>query len=164
MTTIKRRSGPMSKVWCWMPLVLSVALVAQAGDDVPVAEKRPAAPATAASNTAPFPVDHDAPLDPTEKTDRITDTYTRLRVEFNGIRKDRVPAYLYLPTGAGGGFKPTNDGKRRPAILLQYGSGGNKNTNYIVALGEQFVKRGFVVLTIDVPKRGERKPKTIQGG
>jgi fermentation-respiration switch protein FrsA (DUF1100 family) len=50
------------------------------------------------------------------------------------------------------------DGKaKHPAVLLQYGSGGNKSTNYIVALGEQFVGRGFVVLTIDVPNRGERR-------
>jgi dienelactone hydrolase len=45
-------------------------------------------------------------------------------------------------------------------VLLQYGSGGHKGTNYIVALGQQFVGRGFVVLTIDSPNKGERKPKT----
>jgi len=99
----------------------------------------------------PFDVDHDAPLDPVQKIDREFDGFSRLRVEFNGIRHDRVPAYLYLPHGDGP--------KPRPAVLLQYGSGGNKNTNYIVALGEQFASRGFVVLTIDAPLRGERRPK-----
>src|SRR5205823_6316971 len=49
-----------------------------------------------------------------------------------------------------------------PAVLLQYGSGGNKNTNYIVALGRQFVEHGYVVLTIDVPGRGERKEKPAE--
>lgn len=96
----------------------------------------------------PFPVDHDAPLDPAQRVDTDADRYTRLRVEFNGIRKDRVPAFLYVPK---------DPQKTHPAVLLQYGSGGNKKTNYIVALGEQFVKRGFVVLTIDVPLHGERK-------
>jgi dienelactone hydrolase len=103
----------------------------------------------------PFPVDHDAPLGATERVDLRADRYTRLRVEFNGIRGDRVPAYLYVPKNQ----RP----RRHPAVLLQYGSGGNKRTNYIVALGEQFVARGFVVLTIDVPMRGERKPKDARG-
>lgn len=103
-----------------------------------------------AGGSIPFPVDHDAPLDSTERVDRATEAFTRFRVEFNGIRGDRVPAHLYLPSG---------EAPARPAVLLQYGSGGNKNTNYIVALGEQFASRGFVVLTIDAPLRGERKPK-----
>jgi len=115
----------------------------------------PATPSTQPSDTAPAPfqVDHDAPLDPVERIDRDANAFSRLRVEFNGIRRDRVPAYLYLPKG---GAKP------RPSVLLQYGSGGNKNTNYIVALGEQFASRGFVVLTIDAPLRGERRPKTAK--
>lgn len=144
-------------------LLLSLVIAppaSRANDAATVVAKAPAVQ----SGEAPYPVDHEAPLEPTEQPDRITQTYTRLRVEFNGIRKDRVPAFLYLPKGAGGGFgAAAYDGKTHPAILLQYGSGGNKNTNYIVALGEQFVNRGFIVLTIDVPKHGERKPKTVQG-
>jgi uncharacterized protein len=59
-----------------------------------------------------------------------------------------VPSFVYVP----------KDGKdKHPAVLLQYGSGGNKSTNYITELGRQFVARGFVVLTIDVPNRGERR-------
>src|SRR5262249_4223308 len=46
-----------------------------------------------------------------------------------------------------------------PAILLQYGTGGNKKTDYIVAIGKQFAGRGYVVLTIDAPGRGERQDK-----
>jgi dienelactone hydrolase len=105
----------------------------------------------AGTSIPPFRVDPDAPLAPTEKLDREADGFTRLRVEFNGIRGDRVPAYLYLPKD--------NVTAPRPAVLLQYGIGGNKNTNYIVALGQQCAARGFVVLTIDVPLKGERKPK-----
>ena len=58
---------------------------------------------------------------------------------------------------------PKDERAKHPAVLLQYGSGGNKSTNYIVALGEQFVARGFVVLTIDVPSRGERRVSRRQG-
>lgn len=97
----------------------------------------------------PYPVDHYAPLAAEEKVVEAADEYTRLRVEFNGIRKDRVPGFLYLP----------RDGQsKRPAVLLQYGSGGNKNTFYIVALAKQFVAKGFAVLTIDSPMKGERRP------
>src|SRR5204863_839471 len=71
-----------------------------------------------------------------------------------GIKGDRVPAFLYVP-------KRKADAPRTayPAILLQYGTGGNKNTNYIVGIGKQFVARGYVVLTIDSPNCGERKNK-----
>lgn len=50
-----------------------------------------------------------------------------------------------------------------PAILLQYGTGGSKTTNYIVAIGKEFVAKGYVVLTIDSPGRGERKNKSVGG-
>ena len=114
----------------------------------------PALAPAAAADKPPYPVDHDAPLDPTERVVEKADGYTKLRVEFNGIRKDRVPAFLYLPK---------DELKTHPAVLLQYGSGGNKSTNYIVALGQQFVGKGFVVLTIDSPHKGERKPKDGRG-
>ena len=114
----------------------------------------PQQPATEAAQKPPYPVDHDAPLDPRDEVVEETPTYTKLRVEFNGIRKDRVPAFLYLPK---------DDHKTHPAVLLQYGSGGNKKTNYIVALGQQFVGKGFVVLTIDSPHKGERRPKDGRG-
>ena len=82
------------------------------------------------------------------------ENHTQYRVEFNGIRRDRVPSFVYVP----------KDGKaHHPAVLLQYGSGGNKTTNYIVALARQFVGRGFLVLTIDVPNRGERRDRSPRG-
>ena len=97
----------------------------------------------------PYPVDHDAPLAAEEKVVEKAAGHTKYRVEFDGIRKDRVPGFLYAP----------DDGKaKHPAVLLQYGSGGHKGTFYIVALAQQFVSRGFVVLTIDAPMKGERRP------
>ena len=103
--------------------------------------------------TRPYAVDHDAPLAPQERLVEKAAGYSKFRVEFNGIRKDRVPGFLYVP----GDRQP-----RRPAVLLQYGSGGHKGTFYIVALAKQFVDRGFVVLTIDAPMKGERKPPRNQ--
>ncbi|HYE17996.1 MAG TPA: alpha/beta fold hydrolase [Tepidisphaeraceae bacterium] len=101
----------------------------------------------------PYPTAHTAPLDATDKLLDATDTHTLHRVEFNGVRPgSRVPANLYVPKNAA--LKPPY-----PAVLLQYGSGGNKNTNYIVMIGKLAVARGFVVLTIDAPNRGERKHK-----
>ena len=125
------------------------------GAPPPTAAPAPASPAAAATADKPaYPVDHDAPLDPQERVVERADGYTKLRVEFNGIRKDRVPGFLYVP----------DDGKKtHAAVLLQYGSGGNKGTNYIVALGKQFVAKGFVVLTIDAPHKGERKVKGTRG-
>ncbi|MDB5320415.1 MAG: esterase [Phycisphaerales bacterium] len=106
-----------------------------------------------ATSACPYPTAHDAPLDATEKLLTTTDDYTLYRVEFNGIKPgSRVPANLYLPHKST--FKAPY-----PAVLLQYGTGGNKNTNYIVAIGQIAVARGMAVLTIDAPDRGERKGK-----
>ena len=98
--------------------------------------------------TTPYPTAHDRPLDATEAVKDESPDHTRYRVEFSGIAGGRVPAYLYIPKDA----QP-----KHPGVLLQYGSGGNKNTNYIVLIARRFVRKGFVVLTIDSPGRGERK-------
>ena len=111
------------------------------------AQPKPAPP------TCPYPTAHDAPLATTEKVVDTAEDYTLYRVEFNGIKAgSRVPANLYVPRKAD--FKAPY-----PAMLLQYGTGGNKNTNYIVAIGKLAVAKGMIVLTIDAPDRGDRKGK-----
>src|SRR5262249_37091110 len=65
----------------------------------------------------PYGVDHAKPLDAKEEVVTQADDHTQYRVEFTGIKNDRVPAYLYVPKQAKAPL---------PAILLQYGSGGNK--------------------------------------
>lgn len=144
-------SGQRRRVWrmcaslktLGVMLFTMIALQSNAsGDEAPV--------------LSPYQTKHEAPLDATVTEDKVAEAYTRYHVEFNGIRDDRVPAYLYLPRGG--------QEKTYPAVLLQYGSGGNKNTNYIVAMGEHFAAHGFVVLTIDVPNRGERHRKEDAGG
>lgn len=113
--------------------------------------------ATMQPATRPYEVAHDKPLD--ARQDKLDETvaYVRYRVEFAGLRS-RIPGFLYIP----------RDGRAvHPAVLLQYGSGGNKKTNYIVAIGQMFAEAGFTVLTIDVPGKGERKdddPRSILAG
>jgi dienelactone hydrolase len=111
--------------------------------------KRPSA-ATTQPAPIPYKVDHDAPVRAAQTLVTDGNDFAKFHVDFAGIERDRVPAFLYVPKDGRG---------THPAVLLQYGSGGNKSTNYIVILGERFVRRGFVVLTIDVPNRGERRKR-----
>jgi len=99
---------------------------------------------------APYKPDHAAPLKATTHLLFENEHHKQFRVEFNGIKADRVPGFLYVPRAGSGKF---------PAVVLQYGSGGNKASGYIVQIGRFFADRGFVVLTIDAPRRGERAPK-----
>ncbi|HZU35932.1 MAG TPA: dienelactone hydrolase family protein [Gemmataceae bacterium] len=99
---------------------------------------------------SPYTPAHTAPLKPSERLVRVMPGHQQFRVEFNGIKQDRVPAFLYIPKQRTG---------KCPAVLLQYGSGGNKGSGYIVQIGRYFADRGFVVLTIDSPGKGERAPK-----
>src|SRR5438105_8490642 len=87
----------------------------------------------------PYATAHAAPLEAKEALVREAAEHTLFRVEFNGIKKDRVPAYCYVPRRTPGAAPAP-----LPAILLQYGTGGNKKTDYIVAIGKQFVGRGLV--------------------
>lgn len=99
----------------------------------------------------PYATAHSAPLAAEETLVEADEMQLHYRVEFSGVAAgSRVPAFLYLPNNGRG---------KHPAVLLQYGSGGSKKTNYIVAMGDLFVRWGFAVITIDVPGRGERKQK-----
>lgn len=126
-----------------------LALTIPAGSAAVTRADEPQNPATQpAAPVRPYDVAHEAPLDANERVDERSDAMTRFHVEFNGIKADRVPAFLYVPG---------DDHAKHPGVLLQYGSGGNKSTFYIVMLARELARRGFVVLTIDVPNRGERK-------
>src|SRR4051812_36060253 len=80
----------------------------------------------------PFATAHDAALDAKEALVTEAADHTQYRVEFTGIKGDRVPAFLYVPKA-----KEKTATTRYPAIMLQYGTGGNKTTNYIVSIGKQ---------------------------
>src|SRR5262245_27908636 len=128
-----------------IPLVLVIVGAVAQADDREVAPRVP----------CPYKTAHDEPLDATADVVDTPADYTQFRVEFNGVKADRVPAFLYVPK---------DDHAKHSAVLLQYGSGGDKKVDYIVALGKQFVSHGFVVLTIDSPGRGERKSTQVKRG
>jgi dienelactone hydrolase len=108
---------------------------------------------TPAKVAPPYPTAPAKALDAKEEFVAAAEDHTQYRIEFNGIKDDRVPAYVYVPK------RKPNDKTPLPAILLQYGAGGNKKTDYIVAIGQQFAARGYVVITIDSPGCGERRGK-----
>jgi dienelactone hydrolase len=135
-------------------LALLLALLAFGESHRAAAQDRPEAkPPEPKTVAVPYATDHARPLEPKETVVNEAADHTQFRIELNGIKGDRVPAYLYVPKRQAKALAPF------PAILLQYGTGGNKTTDYIVAVGKQFVSRGYVVLTIDSPDRGERKTK-----
>ena len=101
----------------------------------------------------PYATAPDKALDAKEELVKEFDDFAQYRVEFNGIKDDRVPAYVYVPKGKKMAL---------PAILLQYGAGGNKKTDYIVAIGKQFAEKGYLVITIDSANQGERRGKDKQ--
>ena len=106
--------------------------------------------ATSADDAAPYRVDHKAPLRAQEKLVEDKDGYRLYRVEFNGVKGDRVPGNLYLPT---------ESKSRLPAALVQHGIGDKKQSAYITATCRMLAGKGVVALAIDAPNRGERRQK-----
>src|SRR6266550_4138912 len=97
--------------WAAMGVLSSLCVAATPADT----NVRPTTDKNVRATTQPYATAHDKPLDAVQSAVQETDTYTKYRVEFNGIRA-RVPANLYIP----------KDGKKmHSAVLLQYGSGGN---------------------------------------
>lgn len=85
-----------------------------------------------------------------------TDSYSRLRISFTVAKKERVPAYLYIPHRSGISGK-------LPAMLALHPTGeagkdivdgqGLVNRGYAMELAE----RGYIVLAPDYPGYGELK-------
>ena len=140
---------PSRLIIAFAGLCASVILDASCGC---AAEPKKTDPTPAKKPVVPYETARDQPLEAKQEIVNKADNHIQYRVEFNGIKKDRVPGYLYLPNRKPGDKPP-------PAVLMQYGSGGNKTSNYIVAVGKQFVARGYAVLTIDSIDTGERRGK-----
>ena len=115
-------------------------------DETPAKDKAPAA-TKVAPPTPPPTTSRSTRRSRSSRTRSCTPSW----VEFKGIRGDRVPAYLYLPR---------QEQEPQPAVLLQYGIGGNKNTNLHRRHGQTIRRAGFVVLTIDAPDVGDARPRT----
>ena len=136
--------------WMLTAWLAALPIVASAGG--PLKKDGPGGD-NSAKALPPYPIAPHAPLDVKESLVKEEANHLLYRVEFNGIKGDRVPAFLYIPRNQSKAKAPF------PTVLLQYGIGGNKSTNYIVAVAKEFAARGFVVLTIDAPGVGERKTK-----
>ena len=80
------------------------------------------------------------------------------QVTLTGSQGDPVPGNLYLPEDAPNMWPKA----RHPALLLQFGTDGDKDIDYIVELAEGMVELGFVVLTIDMPGRGQRVGTSVE--
>jgi dienelactone hydrolase len=93
------------------------------------------------------------PLDVQVQQEIKTERWVRRRISFATEKDDRVPAYLFLPTGRTGKVpavlclhQTTQIGKGEPA-----GLGGNPNLHYALHLAE----RGYVTLAPDYPNFGD---------
>ncbi len=100
---------------------------------------------------------HLPPLDVQVKGEQAGDGFRRLPITLLAEGKDRVPAYLYLPTGIAAG-------ERRPGMLALHptsdlgkgvvaGMGPRPNRAYALELAE----RGYVVIAPDYPPFGDYK-------
>ncbi len=135
-----------AEVMMFVQSFLLAFALALSGQDASANAGRHASP-----NKAPYPVAHGAALGASQRFVDREGQQIRYRVEFNGVRGDRVPGYLYVP----------QDGRHtHPTVMVQYGSGASKDTPYIVRLARRFADHGFEALTIDIPLRGERTPKS----
>lgn len=74
--------------------------------------------------------------------------FDKFAIEIAAARDYTAPSNLYIPK--------TKGHERLPAILLQFGAQGDKDVDYIVQIAEGMAKRGFVVMTMDMPGRGSR--------
>jgi pimeloyl-ACP methyl ester carboxylesterase len=87
--------------------------------------------------------------------DTLFDGIRRLKISFAAEKNDRVPAYLFIPTGSGRPVpgilclhQTTDIGKAEPA-----GLGGNPNLHYALELA----RHGYVTLAPDYPNFGDYK-------
>ena len=108
----------------------------------------------AARAACPYVTAHEAALDATEAEVAKEEGFRQLRVEFNGIQGDRVPASLYVPSKGSAPY---------PTVLLQYGSGGHKGVDYIVRLGRQFAGRGLKRRTPSDRRKARRRRNPTSG-
>lgn len=116
-------------------------------------EKRAAVRAILDDFLGPFPKER-CPLQATVEEEEDLGTYRRLKVSYNTLSAERVPAYLLIP---GGSTKP------QPAVVVLHqtvpqgkdevvGISGRKE----MAIARHLVERGYVVLAPDGIAAGER--------
>lgn len=101
-----------------------------------------------------FAYDQNLPLNPKRKLKDENAIRARYALSFDSAHDQRVAGILSLP----------KEGKTpRPAIILVHGSGGHKETSYIVFISEALVKAGFATLSIDTQYHGDRARPGVSG-
>jgi len=135
-----------------MALINAAALTAQEVD--PKAGAKPLDPSTFRAVAALFRYDQSVPLD-ARVQDRIeTDSYTREKIVFTGVRGGRVPCYLAFPKSPKGHL---------PLILLIHAGASSKEAWWEAdsfergkLLCEKLLQLGFAILALDGQYHGER--------
>ncbi len=94
-----------------------------------------------------FAYDKSLPLNIKQKLKDENATRARYVLSFDSVHDQRVPGILSLPKGRKAPY---------PAVVLVHGSGGHKETSYIVFISEALVKAGFATLSIDTQYHGDR--------
>jgi uncharacterized protein len=108
----------------------------------------PASSATVSSlRKAYYTYDSRLPLMPELKPLPVTPYGNRFHLAYNSVHDQRVTAIFSLPKK----FKAPY-----PAVLLMHGSGGNKDVDYIMAVGQQLNRQGYATISIDSQYKGER--------
>ena len=77
----------------------------------------------------------------------VTPFGNRFHLAYDSVHDQRVTAIFSLPKN----FKGPH-----PAVLLMHGSGGNKDVDYIMAVGQQLNRQGYATISIDSQYKGER--------
>ena len=102
-----------------------------------------------------FEYDRNIPLNVKELEKMETETYTRQRIVFDGIRNSRVPGYIAVPKGAAG--------VRYPCILLFHSGISSKESWWEEESFEhgkkmvgKLIANGFAVLALDAQYYGAR--------
>ncbi|MBO3802766.1 MAG: acetylxylan esterase, partial [Candidatus Brockarchaeota archaeon] len=98
-----------------------------------------------------YDYDPSAPLNSDVRIARDEPKYTLLKVYFDSVNGERVPALLSMPKGGGGPF---------PCILFLHGYGGEKED--IIPLAEFVAEAGYAVIAIDAQYHGERRKPGVE--
>ncbi len=94
-----------------------------------------------------YSYDAKLPLHPELKPLPVTAFGNRFHLAYDSIHDQRVTAIFSLPKKFKGPY---------PAVLLMHGSGGNKDVDYIMAVGQMLNSQGYATLSIDSQYKGER--------
>ncbi|MFH1742816.1 MAG: dienelactone hydrolase family protein [bacterium] len=122
-------------------------------------EKRAATRAILDDFLGPFP-DKPCPLQATEEAEEDLGTYRRLKVSYNTLPTERVPAYLLVPSGSK---------EPMPAMVVLHQTVPQGKDEVVgisgreeMAIARHLVERGYVVLAPDSIAAGERVGQGLQ--